>query len=316
MTEVIKVKNLVKIYPGRPPVHAVNNISFSIKEGEIVGLLGPNGAGKTTTVKCICGLIEPTSGEIYIYDTDMRRNVKNGLKYISALLEGNRNIYWRLTVKENLEFFSGLAGISPSQNRSYIEKLIDFFGLNEKANTQARQLSRGMQQKLAVACCLVKRTPIILLDEPTLGLDVEASIEMRELIKKLKKEENKTILVSTHDMKLVETTCERVIIINNGKIITDDKIENLKSIFKVSAYKIEIEGKLSESIKERIKEEFISHIIEKDGGTEIDVDFRDAHRIYDFLDILRNVNVKIKSIEDKMPDFEEIFMKLIKNEGS
>jgi len=148
-----------------------------VQKSEVVGLLGPNGAGKTTTIKCLAGLIKPTSGEIYLDGIDALRDQKRALGRVAAVLEGNRNIYWRLTPRENLEFFGGLQGLPLRRVRSYIDEheLLELFDLKGKVNTPARKLSRGMQQKLAVACALVKQTEVLLLDEPTLGLDVETS---------------------------------------------------------------------------------------------------------------------------------------------
>ncbi|MCI2427563.1 ABC transporter ATP-binding protein, partial [Candidatus Acetothermia bacterium] len=184
---VLAVKNLTKIYDGRrgKKTIAVDDISFSIRKNEVVGLLGPNGAGKTTTIKCICTLINPTKGTINVNGTDAVKNSRTVLQKVTAVLEGNRNIYWRLSVRENLEFFAGLQGIPARRVQNYIDQLIELFQLKEKEQTPARKLSRGMQQKLAVACALVKQTDILLLDEPTLGLDVEISHELRFALKEM-----------------------------------------------------------------------------------------------------------------------------------
>ncbi|MDW8141809.1 MAG: ABC transporter ATP-binding protein, partial [Candidatus Bipolaricaulota bacterium] len=183
---VLQVKNLTKFYRSRRrgETVAVDNVSFSVSKNEVVGLLGPNGAGKTTTIKSICTILRPTSGEIWVDGADAIRNPRAALERVTAVLEGNRNVYWRLTVRDNLEFFAGLQGQSLRSVRSYIDELIEMFNLKEKVHEQARALSRGMQQKLAVACALVKRTPILLLDEPTLGLDVETSYELRWILKR------------------------------------------------------------------------------------------------------------------------------------
>ena len=311
---MLRVKSLTKIYPGKNPVKAITNINFEIKKGELVGLLGPNGAGKTTTIKCILGLIEPTSGKVFVNGIDMIHHTQQGLQYVSGLLEGNRNIYWRLTVKENLEFFGGIQGIPLRENREYIDYLIEFFNLKEKIKSQARFLSRGMQQKLAVACALARRTDIVLLDEPTLGLDVESTYEMRELISKLVKKENRTVLLSTHDMKTVERVCSRVIIINKGKLVTDDKITNLKALFRVTAYKIECRGNLPSEIRTRIENEFIAHIDEHDDKIEIDVDLREPERLYNLMELLRESNIMLESLENKTPDFEEVFLRIVQSE--
>lgn len=142
---MVRVESLAKTYQGRrgsPPVKAVDGVSFQVPPGQLLGLLGPNGAGKTTTVKMMCGLIRPDAGQILINGTDMVRRRNQALAHVSAVLEGNRNIYWRLSCRENLEFFAGLKGRSPRDVRSEIDYYLELFKLTEKVNTEARQLSR------------------------------------------------------------------------------------------------------------------------------------------------------------------------------
>lgn len=310
---VLEVINLKKTYKGG--IKAVDNISFEIKRGEIVGLLGPNGAGKTTTIKCISTLIIPDSGQILIKGKDALKNPSFALKNIASVLEGNRNIYWRLNVRDNLEFFASLQGFSLRKVKNKIEELIDFFNLREKEKKEARFLSRGMQQKLAVACAFVKDTEIILLDEPTLGLDVETTRELKELIRKKAKEESKTLIVSSHNMKLIEDICDRVIIINRGKIVAIDSIKNLKKFFGYKAFSFEIEGKIDENIKKEFKEKFeLVKFIENEYNTNMEIELKSIEIIYDVIEMMRNKNFRLKKFEEITPDFEEIYLKIVKNE--
>ncbi|MCL0036461.1 ABC transporter ATP-binding protein [Dehalococcoidia bacterium] len=316
MTEpVLEVRNLTKVYRQRrgEDVVAVDDIGFIIKKNEVVGLLGPNGAGKTTTIKCICTLIRPTSGSIRINGTDAQRNTRIALRHVAAVLEGNRNIYWRLSVRENLEFFAGLQGIRSGRVRSYIDELIEMFQLKEKERTDARNLSRGMQQKLAVACALVKKTEVLLLDEPTLGLDVETSHELRFTLKNMARRGERTIILSSHDMSVVQDICERVIIVNNGKIVTDDQVANLLRLFHASAYRFEIEGRLSKQQERQLEERFeMLKISETDHHTEIEAQLEDGNRIYEVMDILKAGNSRIRSIARKEPNLEEVFLNIVK----
>lgn len=315
---ILQVKDLTKVYRRRreKDVVAVDHISFSVKRNEVVGLLGPNGAGKTTTIKCVCTLIRSTMGEIMIDNTNALSQPRKALKKISAVLEGNRNIYWRLTPRENLEFFAGIQGIPTRRIRPYIGQLIEMFNLIEKAKTPARMLSRGMQQKLALACALVKETDILLLDEPTLGLDVETSYELRRSLKEMSQKGERTILLSSHDMNLVQDICDRVIIIHEGRIVTDDKVSNLLELFKARAYRFKIEGSLSESQQSKLKENF--EMIQFQNGTHesfIDVEILENRKIYDLMEILRENRSPIESIDRQDPNLEEIFLRIVKGEN-
>ncbi len=314
---MVRVEGLTKFYrhKGKPEVRALDGISFSISRGEVVGLLGPNGAGKTTTIKCLCGLIIPTSGRIVIDGVNTIANPRFGMGKLSAVLEGNRNVYWRLTPRENLSFFAGMMGAPHRRRTAYIEELLRQFQLKEKERSQARHLSRGMQQKLALACSLVKGTEILLLDEPTLGLDVEASYEVRQLIKSLVRETGKTVLLSSHDMKVVEDLCQRVIIINKGKVVTDGTVKGLQQLFQVSSYRFNLKDDLPGEAKAQIAKEFrLSKVTDDAGRSQIDVELSSAEKFYDLMDILKLYGCAVGSIDHKEPDFEEIFLKIVRGE--
>ncbi|MBI1744663.1 ABC transporter ATP-binding protein [Candidatus Acetothermia bacterium] len=314
--QVLQVKNLTKIYRSRRQgeVKAVDNISFSVKKNEVVGLLGPNGAGKTT-IKCICTILRPTSGEIWIDGADAIKNPRAALERVTAVLEGNRNIYWRLNVRDNLEFFAGLQGQSSRSVHSQIDELIEMFNLKEKVNAQARTLSRGMQQKLAVACALVRNTPILLLDEPTLGLDVETSYELRWILKRMADEGKRTIVLSSHDMNVVQDICERVIIINQGRVVVDDQIENLKKLFQASSYRFEIDGQMNGSLETQLQQKFDLVKISKNGQkTVIEAEMLEGIRVYEIIDVLKNNGCQLESVGRQYPNLEEIFLKIVKGE--
>ncbi|MBI3661221.1 ABC transporter ATP-binding protein [Candidatus Acetothermia bacterium] len=314
--QVLQVKNLTKIYRSRRQgeVKAVDNISFSVKKNEVVGLLGPNGTGKTT-IKCICTILRPTSGEIWIDGADAIKNPRAALERVTAVLEGNRNIYWRLNVRDNLEFFAGLQGQSSRSVHSQIDELIEMFNLKEKVNAQARTLSRGMQQKLAVACALVRNTPILLLDEPTLGLDVETSYELRWILKRMADEGKRTIVLSSHDMNVVQDICERVIIINQGRVVVDDQIENLKKLFQASSYRFEIDGQMNGSLETQLQQKFDLVKISKNGQkTVIEAEMLEGIRVYEIIDVLKNNGCQLESVGRQYPNLEEIFLKIVKGE--
>jgi ABC-2 type transport system ATP-binding protein len=293
-------------------VRAVDDVSFDVAPGEIVGLLGPNGAGKTTTIKCLCTLLTPTSGRVVVDGVDALMRPRVAVEKLAAVLEGNRNIYWRLTARENLEYFAGLQGISRRTVHGLIDELIERFRLTEQRNADARTLSRGMQQKLAVACAFVKQTPVLLLDEPTLGLDLETSFELREMLRSMAADAGRTILLSSHDMNVVQDVCERVIIVNNGKIVTADRVANLLDLFRVRSYGFTVRGCPNEPA---LREEFENIELHADGPlTTIDVELLDGSRIYDLIDALRASDCVIESIDRREPNLGDIFLRIVRGE--
>jgi len=303
------------MYPGRrgaPPVKAVDGISFQVSRGQLVGLLGPNGAGKTTTVKVLCGLIRPDAGQIVINGKDMVRRRLDALEDVSAVLEGNRNIYWRLTCRENLEFFAALKGRDPRAVRREIDYYLELFRLQDKAHTEARKLSRGMQQKLATAVALLAGSQVVLLDEPTLGLDVQSSLEIRQLLKGLVHEQRRTVILTSHDMHVVQDTCERVIIMNQGRIVADDSVRNLLDLFRVKVYHIVVEGPLSPKQRDalavlpqvQIGEEALKQ-------TVLTVRLDDSQVLYEVFGVLGEEQAVIRSIDQEQNSFEQIFLEIL-----
>ncbi|HEY4601445.1 MAG TPA: ABC transporter ATP-binding protein [Cerasibacillus sp.] len=315
MEPIIEVKNLNKSYKKRRSkeyIQAVNDVSFVVKKGEILGLLGPNGAGKTTTIKMICGLLIPDSGSIKINGRDNRKHRLQSLEHISAVLEGNRNLYWRLTVRENLEYFAGNRGESRKEIRSRVERLLTDFNLKSKENELVNRLSRGMQQKLAIAVAMLAESEVILLDEPTLGLDIETSYEVREILKDIVKDYGRTIIISSHDMDVIQEICDRTVIINQGKVVTDDSIENLLRLFEVRAYTVTLGEHLTRKQVTLLQERFPQVTYTEDViQSSIAIDFYQSEAIYDLFDILKLENTPVETIDRDTINFEQVFMKIV-----
>ncbi len=310
---MLVVKNLKKAYKsGKKIIEAVKGISFEAKNGEVFAMLGPNGAGKTTTIKSILGLVLPDEGEIYVNGVDAIKERKKALRYLSAVLEGNRNIHWRLSVVENLEYFGSLRGLGGKKLKKRIEEVLERLELYDKKDSIAGKISRGQQQRLAIAIAILPDTPILLLDEPTLGLDVESAIEIRKLIKEFANE-GKLVLLSTHDMNLVEEVSDRVMVISNGKVVALDKKENLKNMFKRRRYKITLERKPSEKVV-KILEDHVK-VIENGREFVFEVDLASPTAIYDIFEILKEEKPPIKSIEVEELNFEKIFLKIVRGDG-
>lgn len=218
----IIVNNLTKIYDQQ---YAVNAVSFAVHSGEIVGFLGPNGAGKSTTMKMITGFLNPSSGEVQVNGKVLRVDSSDLKANIGYLPESNP-LYTEMYVLEYLKFMGGLGGLKGATLKSRIEDVIQLVGLTPERHKKIEQLSKGYRQRVGLAQALINDPEILVLDEPTTGLDPNQLKEIRSLIKEIAK--NKTIILSTHIMQEVEALCNRVIIIRKGQIVADSTLAELK----------------------------------------------------------------------------------------
>lgn len=218
---IITIDNVCKNYKSKK---ALDNVSLSIKKGELFGLLGVNGAGKTTLIKILCGLTRKTSGTITINNFNLDKEIDK-IKEIIDISPQETSVANNLTVKENLEFF---ANIYNNNNTSAINEIVDIFYLNEVINQRAKTLSGGYKRRLSIAIALISKPKILFLDEPTLGLDVFARRELWNIIKKLQK--NITIILTSHYLEEIENLCDRVAILSNGKLLKTGTIEEIKQI--------------------------------------------------------------------------------------
>lgn len=216
----ITVTNLTKTYGSQ---NAVDNISFTIEKGEIVGFLGPNGAGKSTTMKIITGYIPSTSGTAMVCGITVDANNNETKKKIGYLPEANP-LYFDMYVREYIDFITNIHAVKNKKQK--IEEVIKTVGLSVEANKKIGQLSKGYKQRVGLAAALIHDPEVLILDEPTSGLDPNQIVEIREVIKKLG--QNKTVLFSSHILQEVQAICDRVIIINKGKIVADDSLNNLQ----------------------------------------------------------------------------------------
>lgn len=223
--KVIEIKDLVKKYDD---VIAVDNINLSIEEGEIYGILGPNGAGKSTTISLICSLLFPTSGEIKVFGEDIRKNLKGIKKYL-GLVPQNIALYKDFTAYENVKFFGELYGLRGKKLNEAIDNALEFTGLLDVKKKKAEKFSGGMLRRLNIACAIVHRPKILIMDEPTVGIDPQSRNNIMQAVKKLNKE-GVTIIYTTHYMEEAESLCSKIAIIDKGKIIVEGTKEELKEI--------------------------------------------------------------------------------------
>ncbi len=206
---------------------AVDGVSLRIPRGEVFGLLGPNGAGKTTTIRMLCTLLEPTSGSARVNGYDIYKQSNLVRQSLGAVLGGERSIYWKLTARENLAYFAALYHIPPASAKERINELLRRMELTDRADELVEKYSTGMKQRVAISRALLARPPVLLLDEPTLGLDPQAARKVRQLVQELKSEGH-TILLTTHYMEEADLLSDRIGIIDQGKIIALDTPANLK----------------------------------------------------------------------------------------
>ncbi len=221
MNTIIRVKNLSKRFGD---LQAVDQLSFSVSEGEVYGFLGQNGAGKSTTIRMLLTLIEPDEGEIEIFGMNLRRHRKEILKRTGAVIE-RPDLYKYLSALDNLSIFARLSGMKAS--RKQLMDQLEMVGLAERANSRVKTYSQGMKQRLGLACALVHNPGLIILDEPTNGLDPQGIAEMREMIIRLSREGGKTLLVSSHLLSEMEMMASSLLIIDKGRKVAEGKLDEL-----------------------------------------------------------------------------------------
>ena len=308
---MIEVKNVTKKY-GK--FTAVDNITFTINEGEIIGLLGPNGAGKSTTMNMLTGFIEQTQGEIIVDGYDMLKKPKKAKKEIGYMPEGVP-LYTDLTVKEFVTYMAEIKNVDKKQRKEKVQKIMDQTGISEVEKKLIKNLSRGYKQRVSMAGALVGDPKILILDEPTVGLDPKQIAEIRNLIKELGK--THTIILSSHILSEVSQICNKVIIINKGKIIAIDTPENLeqKVLNKNCIYvTVEDSEDKMENIKEKISEIKTLELIQKneDGTKQYMIESKenvDLRKVL-FTELAKE-NVTIFEMKKADTTLEDAFMKLI-----
>ncbi|ELY39793.1 ABC transporter ATP-binding protein [Natronorubrum tibetense] len=294
---------------GTAAVTAVDDVSFEIETGSIVGLLGPNGAGKTTLIKSILGMVLPDAGAVRIRGIDVYDRPREAYASVDAMLEGARNDYWRLTVRENLRYFATISGVDPDSVSDRHDRLLTQLGLEAKADVPVRELSRGMKQKVSLASVLAGGAAVVFLDEPTLGLDIESSRTLQRELRRLVEEEDLTVILSSHDMDVVETVCDRVLIMSDGAVVADDTVAAL--LDGTDRHRVQIASRdLDAAIVSRLEGRFDAiHVEPRDRGNLIEVT-TDSDGLYELLDTLRAADVTLERVRTIEPDLEDVFVDL------
>jgi ABC-2 type transport system ATP-binding protein len=305
---IIEVKNLTKTF-GK--FKAVDNISFEVKKGEIFGLLGPNGAGKSTTLRILSTLAKPTSGAANIGGHDIIKE-DNQVREMLGIVSEKMIIYDKLTAKENLWFFGCLYGIPKEELNKRIDTLLELVNLTPFKSKQVGTFSTGMLQRMNVIRALLNEPQVLFLDEPTLGLDPQSSVEIRDFVKSLNKEKGTTIIITTHMMVDADILCDRIAIVDHGKIIALDTSANLKKAT-VGADKrvIKLEvANLDSEMTAKLKTLSCIEALTQEGPTKLRLTVTGENAFNNILDTIRGMGGKISSMENIQPTLEDVFLQI------
>ncbi len=325
----IQTVNLTKTYKSKTPnsgifnrktisVNAIDNLNLAIKKGELFGLLGPNGAGKTTLVKILCTLLPPDQGSALVNGFDVAKQQMKVKQSIGTLFSvGERGFFWRLSGYRNLEFFAAINNVPRSNRHQRIMEVLELVGLNDKADLFFQKYSGGMKRKLALARALLADPPILLLDEPTTGLDVTSSRSIRDFIKNdLSKKHGKTVLYTTHYIEEVSQMCDRVAIMNKGKIVALDTPDALKGMAK--------KGEVADIVVKNMSEAQVNTLRGLEGVTGLAAEVQDSvlgqrrlrvrlenvNSLPMVLDFFFREKIKLVNFRQEEPTLEDAFIEL------
>ncbi len=300
--EVIKVKNLKKNFGS---FEAVRDVSFTVNKGDVFGFLGPNGAGKSTTIRCLLSLIKLNAGSIEMFGKTYQNHRYEILSKIGSIIE-KPDFYNYLSAQKNLEIFARISGANVSKKE--INEMLDFVGLNGRGKDKTKGFSHGMKQRLGIAQTLLHKPDLIILDEPTTGLDPQGIIEIRNLILRLKNEQKKTILLSSHQLSEIELIANRMVIISKGKSIVEGNVQEL-----LNAQELVVRLELSDIEKaiKVIKNQFADADIVKINETQINMSL-EKNQVPILTRILLDNEILVYAIEPKRK-LEDFFIKIVQS---
>jgi ABC-type multidrug transport system ATPase subunit len=299
---VIQVKNLSKKFGS---FEAVKDVSFTVNKGDVFGFLGPNGAGKSTTIRCLLSLITPNSGNIELFGKSLATHRTEILRNVGSIIE-KPDFYKYLSAQKNLEIFARISGASVTQKE--IAEMLDFVGLDNRAKDRVKGFSHGMKQRLGIAQTLLHKPDLIVLDEPTTGLDPQGIIEIRNLILRLKTEQNKTILLSSHQLSEIELIANRMVIINQGRSIVEGNVQELLNN-EETVVRVEIDS--SDKAIELIKNHLQISTVDRISATVFEV-VMVKHHVPELSKLFVEGGLHIQAIEPKRK-LEDYFIKIIES---
>ncbi len=300
---VLSVKKLNKIY--RKNIHALKDLNLEVNEGEILGLLGPNGAGKSTFINILAGVTDKTSGEVIVWGFDLDKNPRQ-VRVSLGIVPQEINVDPFFTPKKLLDLQAGLFGVKKKDRIT--DTILDLVALKDKSNSYTRNLSGGMKRRLLIAKALVHKPPIIILDEPTAGVDVELRKNLWENIRSLRKL-GVTIILTTHYLQEAEELCDRVGIIHKGNLIALDTTENMLNKIQTKTIKFEINKRI---VLDDINDKNYNILTNTDSEFKIEYN-KQEFNIQKIIKLLENQGIVIKDIKSEDPDLEDVFVNLTNN---
>jgi len=300
---VLSVKKLNKIYRGN--IHALKDLNLEVKEGEILGLLGPNGAGKSTFINILAGVTDKTSGEVIVWGFDLDKNPRQ-VRVSLGIVPQEINVDPFFTPKKLLDLQAGLFGVKKKDRIT--DTILELVALKDKSNSYTRSLSGGMKRRLLIAKALVHKPPIVILDEPTAGVDVELRKNLWENIRSLRKL-GVTIILTTHYLQEAEELCDRVGIIHKGSLIALDTTENMLNKIQTKTLKFEINKRI---VLDDMKNKGYNILTNTDSEFKIEYN-KQEFNIQKIIKLLENQGIVIKDIKSEDPDLEDVFVNLTNN---
>jgi ABC-2 type transport system ATP-binding protein len=308
LLEAIVTEGLTKYY-GK--ILALNNLSLKIDSGHCVGFLGPNGAGKSTTIKILCSLIWPTKGKAYVNGHDATKESSRALENVGAMVE-TPEFYSYLTPDEVLSYVGKLRGMSSQSLKPRITQVLETVKLSEWANTRIAKFSRGMKQRLGIAQALLHDPPILILDEPSLGLDPRGMYEIREVIRAAVSE-GRTIFLASHMLHEVQEVCDSIALIDKGKLLVYDRIANLEKIFKASKIQVELLRPLEPNLLAKIEKLQNVRAVTAE-GKELAISFEgsEAERAQLLAALVKDLALPVVSFRTSLEALEEVYLQLVK----
>jgi ABC-2 type transport system ATP-binding protein len=298
---------------------ALNKVNINIHPGELFGLLGPNGSGKTTMIKCLSTILIPDQGTATVNGFDVNKETSMVRASLGMVVGGERTLYWKLTARDNLMYFSSLYKMKKQHATKRVQELLETFNLSDRADERLEDYSTGMRQKVAIARALLHDPPILLLDEPTLGLDPNFSRQIRKQIRDLSQKQGKTVLLTTHYMDEADQLCDRVAFINNGNIVATDTPNRLKTMVKdkelveIAVYRPpeDIEKQIRSIIPELEIIKLMPSNESEGTHSRIKIIGKNAEEnIGTIIDLLRKKKIRISGLNVGVPTLEDVFIKL------